>query len=115
MVNGSLEDDHPLALAEAMACGVPVVTTDAGGIPWMVRDGRDGLVVPRGAIGAMGRAIARLHWDRRLLDELGRQAAVRAAGWTWDTVRNAWAEAWDVTCAAREGAGSGHGVVRGEK
>ena len=34
----------------------------------MVRDGRDGLVVPRGAIGAMGRAIARLHWDRRLLE-----------------------------------------------
>jgi glycosyltransferase involved in cell wall biosynthesis len=113
VINGSLEDDHPLALAEAMASGVPVITTAAGGIPWLVRDGREGLVVPRGAIGAMGRAIARLHWDRRLLDELGRQAAARAAGWTWAAVRNAWTDAWGVACGERIARVDRDDVVRG--
>ena len=102
VVNASREDDQPLALAEAMASGVPVVTTAAGGIPWLVRDGHEGFVVPVGAMRPMARALARLHWDRRLLDRLGRQAAQRAAGWTWEVVRPAWADAWGATVTGRD-------------
>ena len=45
-LNGSRIDNQPLSILEAFACGIPVVTTDAGGIPDIVADGTTGFVVP---------------------------------------------------------------------
>src|SRR5215217_1009878 len=44
-LNASRVDNQPLSIIEAFACGLPVVTTDAGGIPYMVTDGETGFVV----------------------------------------------------------------------
>ena len=44
-LNGSRIDNQPLSILEAFACGIPIVTSDAGGIPEMVRDGVTGFVV----------------------------------------------------------------------
>ena len=60
----------PQALMQAMACGLPVVTTAAGGIPELVRGGENGLVVPPGDPSALAEAIARLFNDRALADRL---------------------------------------------
>jgi glycosyltransferase involved in cell wall biosynthesis len=43
-LNGSRLDNMPLSIMEAQACGLPVVTSDAGGIPWMVKNGQTALV-----------------------------------------------------------------------
>ena len=45
-LNASTVDSMPLSILEAFACGLPVVTTDAGGIPWLVEDEVTGLLVP---------------------------------------------------------------------
>ncbi|HKO45972.1 MAG TPA: heparinase II/III family protein [Pyrinomonadaceae bacterium] len=45
-LNGSRIDNQPLSILEAFACGIPVLTSDAGGIPDMVADGITGFVVP---------------------------------------------------------------------
>jgi glycosyltransferase involved in cell wall biosynthesis len=55
---------------ESLACGVPVVATDVGGIPELIRDGRDGALVPYGDVPALADALLRVlaqRWDREAL------------------------------------------------
>jgi glycosyltransferase involved in cell wall biosynthesis len=66
----------PQALIQAMASGLPVVTTPVGAIPEIVRDGETGLLVPPENAQALADAIAALLTDERLAGRLG--AAGRA-------------------------------------
>jgi glycogen(starch) synthase len=71
------------ALVEAMAAGRPVVASRVGGIPELVRDGVDGLLVPPGDPVALAAAIDRLLGDRRLAARLGASGRTRVAGYDW--------------------------------
>lgn len=64
----------PLGLLEAMAAGCPVVAAAVGGIPDVVEDGVNGLLVPAGDVRALERSLA------NLLSEPGRARAVGGAG-----------------------------------
>lgn len=65
-------DGIPNVLAEAMACGVPVVTTPISGIPELIVDGVNGLLVPTDSPGALADALTRLRDDPPLVAELSR-------------------------------------------
>ncbi|NUM53099.1 MAG: glycosyltransferase [Candidatus Hydrogenedentes bacterium] len=71
-VMSSSEEGLGTSVLDAMACGVPVVATNAGGIPEMVRDGETGLLVHVGNSAALGSAIAGLLHDagqmRRMIE-----------------------------------------------
>lgn len=67
----------PNVVMEAMAAGCPVVTTNAGGAEELVRDGRDGFVVPKGDWAAMGAAILTLSLDAELRRRLAKSAQHR--------------------------------------
>jgi glycosyltransferase involved in cell wall biosynthesis len=58
-------------LIEAMACGLPVVTSDFGPLPEINVDGRTGLVVPAGDVPALAAAIRRLANDPALCRKMG--------------------------------------------
>lgn len=73
---------EPLGVAymEAMSCAVPTIGTDAGGVPELIRNGEDGILVPPQDPQAMADAIARLAKDPDLLTRLsaaGRQTIVQ--------------------------------------
>jgi len=68
----SLTEGTPMALLEAMAAGVPVIATAVGGVPKVVTDGVDGLLVPPENVGAISEKILWLKDDIELQRRLGR-------------------------------------------
>ncbi len=64
----------PLSLLEAMSCGLPVVATSVGGIPEIVQDGINGLLVPFGDIDALADKLYAVLTDSKLAGDLGRSA-----------------------------------------
>jgi glycosyltransferase involved in cell wall biosynthesis len=60
----------PMVLLEALMCGTPIVTCPVGGIPLIVKDGRNGLLVPPGNFAALGIAIGRLLSSPELCREI---------------------------------------------
>jgi glycosyltransferase involved in cell wall biosynthesis len=71
-VLSSLREGLPNVLLEAMALGVPVLATRIAGIPRLVQDGTNGLLVPGGSVAELTGALARLCADAGLQAQLGR-------------------------------------------
>lgn len=94
----SLEDSFALPPLEAMACGLPVITSVNNGGSQIITEGVDGFVLsdPRDTI-ALRTLLRRLYQDRELCARVGTNAARTAQGYTWD--RNA-RDTWDVLMAA---------------
>jgi glycosyltransferase involved in cell wall biosynthesis len=73
-------ENFPHTVVEALAVGTPVVSTAVGGVPEVVTDGENGLLVPPGDPAALADALARLLDDDALRERLGRAAAPSVAG-----------------------------------
>jgi glycosyltransferase involved in cell wall biosynthesis len=87
MLNPSVIDNMPNSVLEALASGVLVVSTNVGGVPYLVEDGKTALLVPPQDPDAMAQCVLRLVEDRALA------ARLRAAGksyveqYSWSSVR----------------------------
>lgn len=68
------QDGMPVALIEAMASELPVVSTSVAGIPELVRDGQTGLLVEQRDVSGLADALGRLIADERMRKRLGKQA-----------------------------------------
>ncbi len=79
----SLYEGFGLPPVEAMACGTPVICTDAGSLPEVV--GRGALVVPAGDVTALAGAMRRMSGDPRLRMRLRRRGTEQAARYSWRT------------------------------
>ncbi|MFH1674150.1 MAG: glycosyltransferase family 4 protein [Pseudomonadota bacterium] len=77
-VLASVNESFGRVLIEAMACGVPVVATQSGGVPEIIRHGKDGLLVVPGKVDKMAEAMAKILTDEPLRERLVRSARKRA-------------------------------------
>ncbi len=82
----SYEESFGLVLVEAMAAGVPVISTRIGGIQEVVEEGRSGLLVPPGDPVALAGKIAMVFEDRVLRDRLVQAGKERARAFSWEAV-----------------------------
>lgn len=67
----------PVALMEALGCGIPAVASRLSGIPELIEDGVTGLLAPPRDAGQLAEALARLGRDARLRRRLGRQGRAK--------------------------------------
>jgi glycosyltransferase involved in cell wall biosynthesis len=71
-------ETFPLVVLEAMASGVPAVTTDVGSVREMIADGVEGFIIPVGDAGALAGRLAALAEDESSRRAVGTQARARA-------------------------------------
>jgi glycosyltransferase involved in cell wall biosynthesis len=90
MVNPTTIDNMPNSVLEAMACGLPVISTNVGGVPYILTDGETGLLVPTRDPRALANAILRLFSDRALQQRLQFNALKEVDRYSWHHVRDQW-------------------------
>ena len=87
MLNPSLADNMPISILEALASGVPVVTTNVGGVPYLVEHEKTALLVPPKNPEAMAEAVLLLLNDPVRAEEI-RQAGIDSVRqYAWPNVR----------------------------
>jgi glycosyltransferase involved in cell wall biosynthesis len=89
-INTTRVDNTPVSLLEAMACGLPVVTTNVGGLPYLLRDQQEALLVPPDDAGAMADAIRRVLSEPRLATRLSTQGRRLVEGFDWSVLLPQW-------------------------
>jgi L-malate glycosyltransferase len=99
VVNPSLVDNMPNSVLEALASGVPVVSTNVGGVSYIVRDGASALLVPPRAPAELAAAIRRVLEDATLATELCQNGLRDVRQYAWSQVRDQWARVYALALA----------------
>jgi N-acetyl-alpha-D-glucosaminyl L-malate synthase BshA len=96
----SSSESFGLSALEALACGVPVIATAAGGVPEVIRDGETGVLCPVGDIEAMSAAAVSILSDRSRWQSMSAAAAADArARFSLDAVVAAYESFYEYTLA----------------
>jgi L-malate glycosyltransferase len=89
-LNGSDIDNMPGSIIEAFASGLPVISTDAGGIPYIVTDRETGMLVHRGDYESMAGVAQRLLDDGDLAPRMTSKAHEECNKYQWSKVKGEW-------------------------
>lgn len=79
----SVYEGFGMVFLEAMASGLPVVTTDTGGVGDIIENGVDGFIVPRRNSQAIADAVEKLLANPDLQEKIGKRAKEKAKNYVW--------------------------------
>ncbi len=99
VLNASEVDNMPISLLEAMASGVPFVSSAAGGIPDMVDDGRTGLLAPVGDASALADKALQLLRDPQRARRQALEGIEEARRYAWERIGPMWRTAYQEAAA----------------
>lgn len=85
-------DNMPVSIIEAMALGLPVISTNVGGMPHLIEHGKNGLLVPKNDAMAFVKAILELRSNTELQEKLVFNARKKVENFDWKVIRLKWQE-----------------------
>lgn len=89
-INTTHYDNTPVSVIESMALGIPVVSTNVGGVPYLIEDGIDGLLVEDSDVMGMVNAIKKLWNQPELVMQIQTNARKKVERFDWYDVKNYW-------------------------
>ena len=90
MLNPTTVDNMPNSVLEALANGIPVVSTNVGGIPYLVSDNETALLVEVNNPEMMAAKIQQLITDAQLYQKLVRNGKLQVENYAWQVVKQQW-------------------------
>lgn len=91
-INTTNVDNTPVSVMEAMALGLPVVSTNVGGIPFLLENRVDALLVEPRNIKAFTKAVLQLLQQPELAQKLSKNARKKVEHFDWQVVKQQWFE-----------------------
>ena len=89
-INTSNFDNMPVSLIEAAALGLPIVTTNIGGVPFLFDNIETALLVPPNNVEEFTKAINELLANASLVTTMTKKARKRVEEFDWKKVKGAW-------------------------
>lgn len=89
-INTTNFDNMPVSVMEAMALGMPVVSTNVGGLPFLIENEIDGILVPPNNPKAFVNAIENLCSNNLKAQEIAKNARLKMEGFDWQKVKHSW-------------------------
>ncbi|WP_299116156.1 glycosyltransferase family 4 protein [uncultured Winogradskyella sp.] len=89
-INTTNFDNTPVSVIEAMALGLPVVSTNVGGLPNLIIDKKEGILVPPTNVEEMVDQIINLKKDKKLKDSMVINARKKVEQFDWEVVKPKW-------------------------
>ncbi len=89
-INTTDIDNTPVSVLEAMACGLCVVSTDVGGLPYLLQNNIDALLVRPGDAAAMSKAVQRVLSEPELAAKLSTNGRHKAEEFDWAAILPQW-------------------------
>lgn len=92
----SFKEGSPVVLMEALSTGCPVVATKIAGIPYMIEDGENGLLINTGSVSEISRAVIRILTDNDLRENMIKKARKKAKEqYDWEVITNKFKQIYD--------------------
>ncbi|TXG38883.1 glycosyltransferase family 4 protein [Seonamhaeicola maritimus] len=89
-INTTNFDNMPLSVIEAMALGLPVVSTNVGGMPYLIEDGEDGILVNPDNVNEFIDAIKNMISDSKRATQMTVNARTKVQQYDWSIVKKLW-------------------------
>lgn len=89
-INTTTIDNTPVSVIEAMALGMPIVSTNVGGIPYLINSGKDGLLVENNDKSAMAKAVSYLIENPEEALRLSKKAKEKVNEFDSEVVKKQW-------------------------